>query len=139
MNQCEMFGCPNPVSETSKSDFCNDCLELLDFLGFAPEDQPQETKGVDAASILSFAAEIMQQRGQQYDKPEGERSMGRAVEAFNMVTGSTLRESDGWLLLAILKMVRDQSRVTPHYDSLVDGTAYMSLYAESRLTELNQD
>ena len=88
---------------------------------------------------MSFAAEIMQQRGQQYDKPEGERSMGRAVEAFNMVTGSTLRESDGWLLLAILKMVRDQSRVTPHYDSLVDGTAYMSLYAESRLTELNQD
>ena len=139
MNQCVMFGCTNPVSETSKSDFCNDCLELLGFLGFTPEDQQQETQGIDAASILTIAAQTMQQRGQQYDKPDGERSMGRAVEAFNMVTGGTLRESDGWLLLAILKMVRNQSRIAPHYDSLVDGTAYMSLYAESRLTELNQD
>ena len=139
MNQCAMFGCHNPIPETSKSGFCNDCLDMLNILGFAPDEQPQETKEVDPARILSFAAEIMHQRGQQYDKPEGERSMGRAVEAFNTVTTNTLRESDGWLLLAILKMVRDQSRITPHYDSLVDGTAYMSLYAESRLTELNQD
>ena len=68
-----------------------------------------------------------------YDKPEGERSMGRAVEAFNAITGRDLEESEGWLLLQVLKDVRDRQRREPHVDSLEDCIAYAALKAEARL------
>lgn len=78
----------------------------------------------------------MEQRGQQYDQPEGERSMGRAVAALNLILGrQALSESEGWLLLQILKDVRDRQRVNPHVDSLEDCVAYAALKAEARLQE----
>lgn len=78
----------------------------------------------------------MAERGKQYDKPDGERSMAQTVAAFNAITGGTLRESDGWLLLALLKMVRDNQRQAPHSDSCLDLVAYAGLYAESRLSDI---
>ena len=55
-----------------------------------------------APQLLNKAAVIMEQRGKQYDKPGGERSMGSAVAALNTVLGRTaLTESEGWLLLQI--------------------------------------
>ena len=86
-----------------------------------------------APQLLNKAATLMEQRGQQYDKPQGERSMGAAVAAFNAVTGQQMTESHGWLLLALLKMVRDNQRAAPHHDSLEDLVAYAALYGESRL------
>lgn len=86
-----------------------------------------------APMILAAAAQHMQARAATYDKPEGERSMGKTVEAFNLVTGRDLRESEGWLLMAILKMVRSEQRKDPHRDSLEDLTAYSALMAEARL------
>lgn len=59
-----------------------------------------------ATDYLRRAADIMDERGKQYDKPEGERSMGKCVAAFNIVTGRDLTEAEGWLLLQILKDVR---------------------------------
>jgi len=90
---------------------------------------------VTAPQILNKAATIMEQRGKQYDKPEGERSMGRTVAAFNLVTGRDLSESEGWLLLQILKDVRDRQTKAPHVDSLEDCVAYAALKAEARLQE----
>lgn len=90
---------------------------------------------VTASQLLNKAATIMEQRGAQYDKPEGERSMGRTVAAFNIVTGRDLKESEGWLLLQLLKDVRDRQRSTPHEDSLEDCIAYAALKAEARLLE----
>ena len=85
-----------------------------------------------ARDLLNRAALLMQDRGRTYDKPEGERSMGRTVEAFNAITGRDLTESEGWLLMAVLKAVRAQTRSEPHQDSFEDLIAYAALYAESR-------
>ena len=86
-----------------------------------------------AQGLLSKARDHMLDRAATYDKPEGERSMGRAVEAFNAITGRGLEESEGWLLLQVLKDVRDRQRREPHVDSLEDCIAYAALKAEARL------
>lgn len=88
---------------------------------------------VTAEQMLNKASTIMDQRGKQYDKPHGERSMAATVTAFNAITGMALSESHGWLLMALLKMVRDNQRELPHVDSLEDLIAYSALYGESRL------
>lgn len=91
---------------------------------------------VTAPQILNKAATIMEQRGKQYDQPQGERSMGRTVAAFNAILGrEAITESEGWLLLQVLKDVRDRQRTEPHVDSLEDGVAYAALKAEARLLE----
>lgn len=87
-------------------------------------------------AVLVDAACLMAQRGQQYDRPEGERSMGRAVAAFNAITGHALSESEGWLLLQVLKDVRQfQNPGQPHRDSLEDCVAYAALKAEAKMRE----
>ena len=86
-----------------------------------------------AQGLLSKARDHMLDRAATYDKSEGERSMGRAVEAFNAITGRDLEESEGWLLLQVLKDVRDRQRREPHVDSLEDCIAYAALKAEARL------
>lgn len=91
---------------------------------------------ITAPQLLNKAATLMEQRGAQYDKPEGERSMGATVAAFNIITGRDLTESEGWLLMQVLKDVRDRQRSTPHQDSLEDGIAYSALKAEARLAEV---
>lgn len=94
------------------------------------------TEETTAPGILTKAAGLMAERGKQYDQPQGERSMGRAVTALNAVLGrEALTESEGWLLLQLLKDVRDRQRSAPHQDSLLDGVAYAALKAESRLKE----
>lgn len=93
--------------------------------------QPNPTKAQD---LLHRAASLMDERGKQYDKPQGERSMQAAVAAFNAISGYSLTEADGFLLMALLKMVRDQQRETPHRDSIEDLVAYASLYGEARMS-----
>lgn len=91
-----------------------------------------------APEILTRSAEIMADRAKQYDSPQGERSMGKAVAAFNAVTGQSLSEANGWLLMALLKMVRDNTTTEPHADSINDLVAYGALYGEARLASMNQ-
>lgn len=88
-----------------------------------------------ANQLLNKAATLMEQRGQQYDQPQGERSMGKTVNAFNAITGKDLTEAEGWLLLALLKMVRDNQRELPHQDSVEDLIAYCALYGEARMSQ----
>lgn len=94
-----------------------------------PETTVPEPK---AAELLGRAAKHMHDRASTYDKPEGERSMGRAVQAFNAITGHTLTESEGWLLLQVLKDVRLFTREAYHADSAEDCIAYAALKAEAR-------
>ena len=89
-------------------------------------------KKTPAPQFLHKAARLMEARGKQYDQPGGERSMGRAVAAFNAIAGQEMTEAQGWLLLTLLKLVRDNSKLVPHLDSLEDGVAYFALYAEAR-------
>lgn len=79
---------------------------------------------------LAAAAAVIAQRGTDYDRPDGERSMGAAVAAWSAITGRTLSEADGWLLMALVKMVRAQTATDPA-DSLLDLTAYTALMAEA--------
>ena len=86
----------------------------------------------EAPELLGRAARHMHDRSNVYDKPEGERSMGRAVHAFNAITGHNLTESEGWLFMAMLKAVRGFTREKYHPDSFEDLIAYTALLAEAK-------
>ncbi|CAG4906327.1 hypothetical protein [Paraburkholderia saeva] len=85
-----------------------------------------------APGLLAAAEEHMRDRAAQYDKPEGERSMGTTVIAFNAITGRNLAEAEGWLLLQLLKDVRLFQRPGYHADSAEDCIAYAALKAEAK-------
>lgn len=86
----------------------------------------------EAQSFLREAAVTMDERARTYDQREGgERSMARTVAAFNAITGRDLTESDGWLLMLLLKQVRQWSAPAYHHDSALDAVAYSALLAES--------
>lgn len=91
-----------------------------------------EPEGTPAPTFLEKALDHIKDRAATYDQPEGERSMGATVEAFNAITGHDLQESEGWLLLQILKDVRLFTRAKFHQDSAEDAVAYAALKAEAK-------
>ena len=84
-----------------------------------------------ATDFLEKGAEILGTRGKDYDTEGGERSMGKTVNAFNEITGQNLTEAEGWLLMQILKDVRQWSNPTYHADSAEDCVNYAALKAEA--------
>lgn len=81
-----------------------------------------------AVTILQDASSAVIGRADSRDVG-GERSMPRAVEAFNALTGHRLTERDGWLLMVQLKAARATAgNHTP--DDYVDGAAYFALAGE---------
>lgn len=98
---------------------------------FTPADQPST-----APDLLQQAAQLLAERGQQYDKSGNERSAAKIVAAFNTITGRDLTPGEGWLFLTLLKAVRFYSNTeTPHRDSLEDMIAYAALHAEEYLND----
>lgn len=92
-----------------------------------------------STEFLQAAIDVQAERGKQYDKPTGERSMAATVSAFNCITGYTLEESDGWMFLGLLKLVRQsQNPEQYHHDSALDFVAYASLYAEAASEQCGQ-
>ena len=83
-----------------------------------------------AAAILMAGVDHMQARATTYDNPEGERSMGKTIAMFNELTCNELTEEQGWMLMAILKMVRSQQG-DYRADSYEDGSAYFALAGEA--------
>lgn len=82
--------------------------------------------------LFAEVLKVQNQRGQQYDSPDGERSMAKIVTAFNAITGHTLTEPEGWLFMQILKDVRQwQTPGKMHEDSCLDGTSFCALKVES--------
>ena len=137
---------PAPCAKCAHTDIpahvkpCVDCLLPNGVFANFREPVVPLTVQVDALNarsapdILDAAAGHMRDRAATYDQPGGERSMGRAVAALNAVLGrQALTESEGWLLLQLLKDVRDRQRTEPHRDSLEDAVAYAALKAEARL------
>lgn len=90
------------------------------------------TQPLSAIGILDSAAGHMRDRAAIYDSPDGERSMGAAVTAFNAITKHTLTEAEGWLLMQVLKDVRLFQRAAFHQDSAEDCVAYAALKAEAK-------
>jgi hypothetical protein len=87
-----------------------------------------------AAHILSTAAKHMEDRAATYDQQGGERSIGKTVEMFNILTGAGLTDEQGWLFMTCLKMVRAQQG-RYRADSYEDGAAYFALAGESAAQE----
>lgn len=83
----------------------------------------------EAADILRDAAAIIEERGKLRDTEQGERSMARAVAAFNTLTGHRLTEIEGWLFMSVLKMARATAG-KPHLDDWTDLAGYAALGAE---------
>lgn len=82
--------------------------------------------------FLRVAGDTIGQRGTDYDKPEGERSAGAVATAFNAITKREITESEVWLILQLVKDVRQwQNPYRFHQDSAVDCVAYAALKAES--------
>lgn len=84
---------------------------------------------INAGTILQNAATEMQDRAASRDTPEGERSMGRCVKAFNAMFGTELTETQGWQFMELLKMARSAGGEF-RLDDFTDGVAYAALAGE---------
>jgi hypothetical protein len=83
-----------------------------------------------ASDFLRQAAEVIEQRGQLRDKPDGERSMERAVDAYVTLNGPVMQtETQGWIFMCILKLARATAG-KPHTDDAIDLSGYAALLAE---------
>ena len=80
--------------------------------------------------VLASAAKHMIDRASTYDNPDGERSMLATVSAFKAVAKIDMTEEQGWLFMALLKMVRSQQG-DYKLDNYEDLCAYGALMAES--------
>ena len=99
----------------------------------SPGPSPQPAP-ITAHGFLEQAAREMGQRAATYDKPEGERSMGKTVAAFNALTGHTITEQEGWQFMELLKIARS-NQGGYRADSFVDGAAYAALAGEAAARE----
>lgn len=85
-----------------------------------------------APAFLQSALQTLTQRGKDYDKPDGERSAASVSVAFNAITGRNLTEAEVWLILQLVKDVRQwQNPGRYHADSALDCVAYAALKAEA--------
>lgn len=85
-----------------------------------------------APDFLQSAINTLTQRGKDYGKPEGERSAAAVAVAFNAITGRNLTEAEVWLVLQLVKDVRQwQNPGRYHADSALDCVAYAALKAEA--------
>lgn len=92
---------------------------------------------MNAAEILKNAAKTIEDRAALRDTPDGERSMERAVKAFNTLCGTNLTELEGWVFMCLLKLSRATAG-KPHLDDYIDLAGYAALAAEA-LKENNND
>lgn len=84
-----------------------------------------------AADILGTGVQILSERGKQRDTPQGERTMRRAVMAFNHLFGKDLTVEEGWKFMAVLKLARTKDSAVE--DDFVDGANYFALAGEENL------
>jgi hypothetical protein len=83
-----------------------------------------------AADFLSEGLKILSERGNQYGGNQRECSFPQAAEAFNAITGHSLKGSDICLIIALVKQVRQYAQPRFHEDSAVDAVNYLALQAE---------
>lgn len=90
----------------------------------------------DAAAFLRGAVDEMADRAASRDQQAGERSMARAVAAFNVIYGPGIAargyvtELEGWQFMSLLKKVRG-AQGEYREDDHTDDVAYCALAAEA--------
>ena len=87
-----------------------------------------------AGDIIYKALEALQDRAACRDKPNGERSMARAVKIFNAMTDADLTETEGWKFMIALKLSRTEQG-TFVMDDYIDLAGYAGLAGESHQNE----
>ena len=105
-----------------------------------PEGGHQQECAASAPDFLSAALSHMKDRAATYDRPTGERSIGRATDAFKAITGDGKMDSDerGWLFMVLLKLARTQQG-DYRADNYEDGAAYVALMGEAAAQEKGND
>ncbi len=96
----------------------------------------ENSPNVSAPDILTAGAKHMSDRAALRDAPSGERSMNRAVSAFNALEGVNLTETQGWRFMAVLKHAR-ATQGEFCLDDYEDWAAYAALAGESAANESN--
>lgn len=86
---------------------------------------------MQAPDLLRNAAAHLENRAAVYDSPSGERSMRNTVALWRVLTGRHMSETEGWLFMLCLKLVRARATDKPHTDSWEDAIAYVALAGES--------
>ena len=114
-------------------EFSRRFIEALDRMN---EDAIKEAAALDctADQYLQAAAAEMADRAASRDAEDGERSMARAVEAFNALYGQALTVTEGWQFMSILKKARG-AQGAYREDDYIDDIAYSALAAESARRE----
>lgn len=92
--------------------------------------RPGSTPRIAAHEFLERGVKHMRDRAVQRDSDMGERSMARAVAAFNAQEGTNLTEAQGWRFMIQLKYARAVNGVFVA-DDYEDGAAYFGLAGEA--------
>ena len=87
------------------------------------------SKATVAVAMLHEAAKTLRDRAVSRDTPEGERSIGAAVAAFNAIYGTDITPQQGWMFMVFLKAARSANGQA-NMDDFVDGAAYFALAGE---------
>lgn len=87
----------------------------------------------DAVEILQQGIDAIKDRAASRDT-ETERSMAKTVQLFNTLYGKDLTESQGWMFMALLKMVR-ASQGAFRLDDYVDMGPYCAFAGEAASKE----
>ena len=98
---------------------------------------PDTYSAVDyVTDVLEQAAEEVGGRATTYDSPQGEESMPKAVQMFNLLYGKDLTPEQGWQFMTILKMVRS-SQGEFKRDNYVDEAAYAAFACKAAQDGVN--
>lgn len=121
----------------------NNMTSRIDIIGQNGNDglhYDKPTHPVTAVDFFTAGAEILNQRGQQYDSDgEAERSFPQVAQAFTAITGRQLSGSDVCLVLNLVKKVRQYAQPDRlHHDSLLDSVNYDALWAQELTRELSE-
>lgn len=87
-----------------------------------------------APQFLMRAVELLGERGQDYDK-EQERSGDKIAQAFSAITGIEIGAAEVYLMLQIVKDVRQWTAKGFHRDSAEDSVSYAALKSEALVGE----
>ena len=86
---------------------------------------------MSALDVLELAGQTIGQRGLDYDRVGGERSGGRVAAAFQTITGKPFTAAEVYLVMQLVKDVRQWQRPRYHEDSAIDCVAFAALKAEA--------
>ena len=113
--------------------------------GSQAQEDTQQPATVTALECLRDAATALQNRAVVRDSPDGERSVGPAIQAFNAIYGAgivsrieqglpPLAEAHGWQFQSLLKKARG-AQGAYHADDHTDDVGYTALAAECAARE----